>query len=1005
VIHLLLLFDVAKFPKGLAQRHSPYKGFRDSLKLMIRRAAQSTIKFFMALMLTCIAAPALLAQTNSIGSELLRRGNDVGGEFMGRRVTAVEIEIEGAAASPTNEMRALLVVAVGQPYSPVNINDSLYKLFGSGLVSSARVEAEAVGSDGVAIKFIVKPQARVDSILFEGEPIFSVNELRGRLNELDTGIKLTASAVSRGLDDLQAYYSERGFKNAHLTPEVRLDATGTRGTIVYTITPGEQAQIAKYTTSITGAHISLSDSKPAIAEGDPFTELAVQREIERIRQAYLLQDYLNVHINERITPGADNKTVNVNLDIETGPRIDVEMLGLDKAKGLKIDKDDKQKIFPFYSQGGIDEFTVEEGRLRLLDYLQRKGYFFAGVTTPDVPDISTTASKVSYTVEPGKKYRLTQINFEGISAIAATDLTSQLKSKTASVIPNVGFLPTFGTERGVTSNEMLRQDALLITKRLRELGYRHAEVEERRGIDPDSDKLIITFAATEGTRTYVEQVGVRGNSILTSDEIQKLLAVKPADPLVADEVRRNSDKILSAYNARGYAVAEVTAEIADLGSVDKQDRVRLIYNINEGNRVRIREVITRGVKNTDVGRIERDFYLFKKGQWLDADKTLETERVLYDTNAFSSVTINSEQAGQTTDGIEERNVTVNIIESKRNLLIYGGGFQFSRSAPKLPNLTFLHGLRGSAQITNTNWFGKLYTVSLLARVSQDEILGQASFQNPRPFGTNFPMLISLFSQRLAETSFSSNRYTALIQGERRLSSNMIVYASYNFERISLFDLKVSEVEIARNRQAIRLGRIGPSFVRDTRDNAFEPTQGTLTLGSFYVASKLLGGNEQYIKSTVEHSRYYPLNERKTLVYLAAGKLGFARPYGGRDTLPISERFFAGGSRDLRGFSFEEAGPKDLVTGLPVGGNSVVVINNELRFPIKGILGGAVFSDVGNVFRRVRDLRPGDLTVSFGVGFRVKTPIGPIRLDLARVILNRPGDAPQLKGHFSFGQTF
>ncbi len=975
------------------------------LNLMKGGAEKSILGFTLAMLLMIFAAPSLRAQTNSIGIEPIPRGNDVGGEFLGRRVASVEIEIEGAAGGTINDLKLLIAVVVGQIYSPVNINDSLYKLYGSGLVSSARVEAEAVGADGVAIKFIVKPQARVDSIVFEGEPIFSVNELRGRLNELDTGIKLSASAVSRGLDDLQAYYSERGFKNARIIPEVRLDATGTRGTIVYTITPGDQAQIAKYTANITGAHISLSDTKPTIAEGDPFTELAVQREIERIRQTYLLQDYLNVRINERITPGADNKTVNVNLDIETGPRIDVEMLGLEKAKGLKVDKEDKQKIFPFYSQGGIDEFTVEEGRIRLLDYLQRQGYFFAEVTTPDAPDISSTASKVSYTVEPGRKYRLTEINFEGITAIAHSDLTSQLKSKTASVIPNVGFLPTFGTERGVTSNEMLRQDARLITKRLRELGYRHAEVEERRGIDPDNDKLIITFAATEGPRTYIEQLGVRGNTILTSDEIQKLLPIKTTDPLVADDVRRNSDRILNAYNARGYAVAEVTAEIADLGSVEKQDRVRLIFNINEGNRVRIREVITRGVKNTDVGRIERDFYLFKKGEWLNSDKTLETERVLYDTNAFSSVTINSEPAGQTPDGIEERNVTINIIESKRNLLIYGGGFQFSRSAPKLPNLTFLHGLRGSAQITNTNWFGKLYTVSLLARVSQDEILGQASFQNPRPFGTNFPMLISLFSQRLAETSFSSNRYTALIQGERRLSANMIVYASYNFERISLFDLKVSEAEIARNRQAIRLGRIGPSFVRDTRDNAFEPTKGTLTLGSFYVASKLLGGNEQFIKSTVEHSRYFPLNERKTLIYLAAGKLGFARPYGGRDTLPLSERFFAGGSRDLRGFSFEEAGPKDPVTGLPVGGNSVVVINNELRFPLTGILGGAVFTDIGNVFRRVRDLKPTDLTVSFGIGVRIKTPIGPIRLDLARVIFNRPAEAPRLKGHFSFGQTF
>ncbi|MEW6130283.1 MAG: POTRA domain-containing protein [Acidobacteriota bacterium] len=967
---------------------------------------KSILKLGLAMILIFIANPAISAQTNSIPLNVNRHANDVGAEFMGRRVVSVDVMIDGATGSPTNEMKTSLAVTVGQLYSPVNIHDSLYKLYSSGQVSSARVEAEPLGADGVAIKFIVKPQARIDSIIFEGSPIFSANELRSRLGEIETGIKLSASMVTRGQDDLQAFYSERGFKDARINSEVRLDATGTRATLVYAIAPGEQARIAKYTTSITGAHIDLSQPDPVISEGDLFTELAVQQEIDRIRQIYLSEDYLNVRINERVTPGADNKTVNVTLDIETGPRVDVEVTGIEKIKGLKIEKNDKQKIFPFYRQGGVDEFTIEEGRLRLLDYLQRKGYFFAQVTAPNISGSTDGLSKVAYTVEPKKRYRLTQIHFEGITAIAEIDLRSELKSKTASLIPNVGFLPTFGTERGVTSDEMLRQDTLLITKRLRELGYRHAEVEERRGVDPDSDKLIITFAATEGPRTYIEQVDVRGNNILTAEEIKNLLAIKPTDPLVADVVRQNSDKILVAYNARGYATAEVTAEIADLGSVEKQDRVRLIYNITEGNRVRIRNITTRGItSSTDIGRLERNFYLFKKGEWLDSDKTLETERVLYDTNAFSSVTITAEPVGQTPEGIEERDVTVNIIESKRNLLIYGGGFQFSRNAPKLPNLSFLNGLRGSAQISNTNWFGKLYTVSLLGRISQDEILSQVSFQNPRPLGKSYPLLISLFAQRLAETSFSSNRYTALIQVEKRLSSRTIIYGSYNFERISLFDLKVSPDEITRNRQAIRLGRVGPSFVHDTRDSAFEPTTGTLTLGSVYFASKFLGGNEQFIKSLVEHSRYYRLDRRGELVFLTAGRLGLSSPFSGRETLPLSERFFAGGSRDLRGFGFEEAGPADPVTGRPVGGNALVVLNNELRFPIKGILGGAVFADVGNVFRRVRDINPGKMTGSLGFGLRLKTPIGPVRLDIAGLIFNRPQGAPQLKGHFSFGQTF
>jgi outer membrane protein insertion porin family len=915
------------------------------------------------------------------------------GDYLGRRVTAVQVVIEGAQGGATTEMQSLLEISAGQTYSPVRIHDSLIKLYRSGLISEARVEAEAVGADGVTLKFIVKPQARVDAIIFEGTPIFSASELRSRLNEVEPGAKLSASAISRGTGDLIAYYSARGFNDARVSADVRLDTTGTRATVSYNITPGDQARIANYTLNIVGPHIDLSNMKHAIEEGQLFTQAKVGEEIERLRQEHLTNDYLMVRISNKITPGADNKTVNVIVDVEPGPKVEVAV------EGLQIDDDEKRKILPFYTQGGVDEFTIEESRLRLLDYAQRKGYFFAEVQSPTFPDSTDSLSRLVYKLEPGRKFKLSQINFEGITAIDSYDLLAQLKSKTSS------FIPYFGSTRGFTSDEFLRQDANLIAKRLKELGYRRATVVERRGVSVDGDNLIITFSAVEGPRTYIQDIDLRGNNLLTLDELRSKLLVKPTDPLVAEQVRGNADKLLMAYNNRGNATAEATAEIVDVGNVDGQDRVRLLYNIVEGNRVRITDIITRGAGRTDAKRLERDFYLFKRGDWLNADKILESERALYDTNALSSVSISSEIVGLAADGVEERRVTVDVVEAKPNLLIYGFGYQFSREPITIPGLSFLNGLRGSAQITNTNLFGKLYSGSLQFRVGQDELLGQASFQNPRPFGTNFPTLISIFGRRLAEKSFRSDRYTALIQAERRLSEKTIVYGSYNFERISLSELQVSPEEIARNRQAIRLGRLGPSFARDTRDNAFEPSTGTLSLGSLYLASKLLGGNEQFIKMLIEHSRYYKVKKFRETVYSISGRIGLARPYGGRDTLPISERFFGGGSRDLRGFGFEEAGPKDTVTGRPIGGNGLVVINHELRFPIYGAFGGTVFSDIGNVYRRVKDISPRLTTVSLGIGFRIKTPIGPVRFDIGTLVLNKPQGAPRVKGHFSFGQTF
>ena len=934
------------------------------------------------------------------------------GDFLGRRVTSVDVVLEGSPNANVTEMRSLLDVTVGQDYSPVRIHDSVVRLYRSGLISAARVEATADAANGVALHFVVRPQARIEAVTFEGSPNFPAGELRARLNQLDVGERLSPGAVQRGLADLLALYSSRGYYKARITPEVRLDPSGTHATVVYTITPGEQAKLAKYTPDIQGAKIDLSKVQHALVEGKPFTQSAVQDEMDRLRDAYLKQDYLGVRITQSTTTDADNNTVAVTITVVTGPKTEIEV------QGLSISDKDKRKTLPFYRQGGVDDFTLEDGARRLQDYAQRKGYFFAHVTRPQAPDLSQPAAKLVYQVDPGRRYKLKQIQINGVDALSNQALKDEFKSKTAS-------LPLIGNPRGLTSDDMLRQDTNLIQKRLREVGYRRAHVEVRRAVSLSGNDLIIRFDVEQGPRTYIEAIGLRGNSVLTDEQLRGAMTISPGTPLLAAGVTTNTEKLADTYSTLGYATMEVLPETVELGSVEGQDRVRLIFAINEGNRARIRTVTTRGTAHTNTARLERDFYLFKKGDWLRTERLQETERQIYETNAFNSVNISSEVVGRTANRVEERDVTVNLLEAKRRDAIFGFGFQTNNANLTVPGLSFLHGIRGLSQLTYYNLLGKLYTGSIQFRVSESELFGQVSFQNPRPFGAEFPTLVTIFARRQAEQTFRSDRYTASIQAERRFSPNLITYMTYTFERINITltrDLTVEE--IARNSQPIRLGRIGPSFIYDTRNNKFDPTAGAQTLGSFTVAASLLGGNEQFVKFNVEHHRYSGLKRFHDTIYSVSARLGLATPFGGKDSLPISERFFAGGASDLRGFGFEEAGPFILVPERdnngdiifksdgtprmrisPLGGNAVVVINNELRFPLFGGLGGTVFSDTGNVFRRVRDLKPGNLTETLGFGVRVKTPVGPLRLDIGFLVWNKPPGYDGFHIHFTIGQTF
>jgi outer membrane protein insertion porin family len=770
----------------------------------------------------------------------------------------------------------------------------------------------------------------------------------------------------------------------------------------------------KYALDIKGERVDLSKIKPVITEGQPFNSALVQDVMDHIKTAYLKQNYFAVRVTNEITPNRDTNQVAVAIHVDSGPRADIQITG------LEISQKDLEKTLPFYRQGGLDEFTLEEGRRSLLDYAQRKGYFFAEVKPPNPPDLSLQSVSLKYEIEPGRRYTLSDVEIEGVDAIPHRTLEEEMKTQAASPIPFFG-------SRGITSDDMLRQDANMVSKRLRALGYRRARVGVRRGVSVKGDNLIITFEVDQGPRSYVEGIGMRGNAIMTTGELLERLKLKPGDPLVESVLRSDSDRLLAAYTTQGFAGAEVVNDVVDLGAIDGQDQVRLMFNITEGNRVRVHNVATRGTAVTNTGRLERDFYLFKPGEWLRNDLLQETERQMYETNAFNSVTINSDAIGQNVNGIEDRDVTVNVLEAKRRDVVYGLGYQTNTSSSKtIPGLGSLGGVRGLTQLTYYNLFGRLYTGSAQVRASQNELFGQISFQNPRPLGLNFPALVSLFARRLGEREFGTDRYTMNFQIEKRLSLDFIVYMSYYFERISIFDqnpdLPLSEIQ--RNSQPIRLGRIGPSFIRDKRDNKFDPSSGNQTLGSFFIAASVLGGNEEFVKLFVQHDRFYPIPRFRDTVYSFSARLGLASPFGGKDTLPISERFFAGGARDLRGFGFEEAGPQitvrkrdsrgNLVTDSngnpilvpsPLGGNGLLVINNELRFPVWGSLGGTIFSDTGNVFARVRDMNPGNITESVGFGLRLKTPIGPVRFDYGFIVLNKPPGVARSHKHFTIGQTF
>jgi outer membrane translocation and assembly module TamA len=117
---------------------------------------------------------------------------------------------------------------------------------------------------------------------------------------------------------------------------------------------------------------------------------------------------------------------------------------------------------------------------------------------------------------------------------------------------------------------------------------------------------------------------------------------------------------------------------------------------------------------------------------------------------------------------------------------------------------------------------------------------------------------------------------------------------------------------------------------------------------------------------------------------------------GMGKMPIHERFFAGGSNSFRGAEFDELGPKDSKSGVPVGGKALILFNFDLSFPVLSSLpnfSGLVFYDIGNVFYNRSDVDLSDLQHAIGLGVRYRTPLGPVRLELGWNLTD-----PERRGH-------
>jgi outer membrane protein assembly factor BamA len=472
------------------------------------------------------------------------------------------------------------------------------------------------------------------------------------------------------------------------------------------------------------------------------------------------------------------------------------------------------------------------------------------------------------------------------------------------------------------------------------------------------------------------------------------------------------------------------------------------YVVGEGTQEFVRQVIYNGNRHTKARLINRLLEL-NPGDPLSLTKITDTQRRLYDLNVFARV----DTAIQDPDGdSDNKYVLYDLEEAHRWSMRIGVGAEFARIGGCDTCLDSPGGQTGfsprvSFDLTRSNLWGVGNSITLATRVSTLEQRALLTYRWPRFFGNDKLTfsITGLYDDSRNINTFNYKREEGSLQLEQRLSKAIKMYYGYTYRRVSTDDLKITPYLIPLLSQPVRVGLLTSSIIQDRRDDPIEPHKGYYNSLDVGVAEHVFGSDRDFVRFLARNSSYYPIGRR--IVFARSTEFGdiYAFHYGTdvADAVPLPERFFGGGSTSNRGFPDLQSGPRDSETGFPIGGNALLFNQLELRFPLIGEnVGGVLFHDMGNTFSSLsaisfrvhqQNLQDFDYMVhAVGFGIRYRTPVGPLRIDLAYSInppkfygfpgteqqlinagvnpCNTPGNCTQTSiSHFqyflSIGQTF
>lgn len=639
----------------------------------------------------------------------------------------------------------------------------------------------------------------------------------------------------------------------------------------------------------------------------------------------------------------------------------------------------------------IDSYLIDRAINQIKRAYEDKGYFMTEIVLDK--QLLDESNVLLFKVREGPKIRVRGIKYAGNTVFSDKELKSQVKSKTYMLILRDGEL----------NRTALDEDADRIREYYRDRGYLDAQADRELNISANQKDAVVTFNITEGKRYTVSAITVTGNDLYGQEQILGTMALKVGDVFATNLLRKSRENLLDLYGKQGYI--ETNVQIERLFHEDSPN-VDVTVTIDEGKPYVVGKVAVRGNEITRDNVILRQTRGMDPGRRFDRTGLERTQRRLKEGALFSDAKISI--LGEKDDDV--RDVLIEVKEQNTGSISFGAGISSDA------------GIIGAIDLKQRNFdvtdvpesFGEFLTGKAFRGAGQsfnislqpgDETSNYSvSFAEPYLFDTQYSFDTSLFFFNRERDDFDEARQGGTFGFGQRFGDIWSGRVGFRAEQVDISNIDPNApADITAVQGESLITSVGATLTRSTVDSRLFPSKGSVaSVGLWQIGA--IGGDYEFTKLTFEFNKFWTVDEdfmgRKTTLAFKS-KMGYILQ---DNEAPIFERFFAGGHRSFRGFSYRGVGPYGLKTNgqdtdESVGGDWMFLVGLEYSVPVyQETVRWVFFTDTGTV---QDEFGFDEYRVSIGTGLRLQVPFlgqAPFAFDFAIPLIKQDQDDEEI---FSF----